>query len=62
MTEIEALQTAEGTFPAGSMWRANQILPKKEEGGDSDYGSGIIIDSVSVPADLEPGQYVVSFR
>ena len=27
-----------------------------------DYGSGTIIDSVSVPSDIEPGQYVVSFR
>ena len=61
-TELEALQTTEGTHPAGSMWRANQILPKKEEGGSSEYGSGTIIDSVSVPSDLEPGQYVVSFR
>ena len=109
LTELRALQTAEGTFPAGSMWRANQILPKNEEGGSSgtncikiglpgkpilrdyfqenktsqrpflllrinfpgrpiflqlppDYGSGTIIDSVSVPSDIEPGQYVVSFR
>ena len=61
-TELGALQTTEGTFPEGSMWRANQILPKNEEGGSSDYGYGTIIDSVSVPSSLEPGQYVLSFR
>ena len=26
LTEVEALQTREGTFPEGSMWRANKIL------------------------------------
>ena len=61
-TEVEALQTTEGTFPKGSMWRANPLLPKGEEGGSEEYGYGHIIDHVEVPADLEPGEYVVSFR
>lgn len=61
-TEIQALQTTEGTFPRGSMWRGNPILPHGEEGGSDDYGHGHIIDLVDVPADLEPGEYVVSFR
>ena len=61
-TELKAKQTTEGTFPAGSMWRANPMLPPKEEGGDKGYGHGHIIDFVKVPADLEPGEYVVSFR
>ena len=61
-TELVALQTTAGTFPEGSMWRANPLLPKKEEGGSSDYGVGTIIDDVKVPTNLEPGQYVVSLR
>ena len=61
-TEVEALQTTEGTFPKGSMWRANPLLPNQEEGGSGDYGNGHIIDYVEVPADIEPGEYVVSFR
>ena len=39
-TELTALQTTEGTFPEGSMWRANPMLPHKEEGGSDDYGHG----------------------
>merc|ERR1711909_145684 len=31
-TEVPALQTTEGTFPPGSMWRANPLLPHGEEG------------------------------
>ena len=61
-TELKALQTSEGTFPEGSMWRANPFLPDAEEGGDPDYDHGHITDTVKVPADLEPGEYVVSFR
>ena len=61
-SEVEALQTREGTFPAGSMWRANPVLPHMEEGGSDDYGRGHIIDSVKIPDTLEPGEYVLSFR
>ena len=39
-TELTALQTTEGTFPEGSMWRANPMLPHMEEGGSDDYGHG----------------------
>ena len=61
-TEVKARQTTVGTFPEGSMWRANPVLPYNEPGGSHDYGHGHIIDTVKVPADLEPGEYVVSFR
>ena len=61
-TEVQALQTTEGTFPKGSMWRANPILPENEEAGSEGFGRGHIVDLVDVPADLEPGEYVVSFR
>jgi len=61
-TEMKALQTREGTFPAGSMWRANPLLPYMEEGGSDDYGRGHVIDNVRIPDDLELGNYVLSFR
>ena len=57
-TELKALQTTEGTFPPGSMWRANPLHP--DEG--SDYARGHIIDNLKVPANLETGDYVLSFR
>ena len=44
-TELKALQTTQGTFPAGSMWRANPVLPKREDGGSDDYGHGTKIKS-----------------
>jgi len=61
-TEIKALQTTEGTYPKGSMWRANPMRPHMEEGGSSDYGHGHIYDEVKVPEDLDAGAYVLSFR
>ena len=61
-TEVQARQTTEGTYPKGSMWRANPILPEDEDGTTNEYSNGHIIDLVDVPADLEPGEYVVSFR
>jgi len=61
-TELKAQQTTEGTFPPGSMWRANQLLPSNEEGGSFDYARGHIIDNVKVPSNLVPGDYVLSFR
>ena len=53
-----------GTFPEGSMWRANPFYPPTEEdpAGDNDYGRGHIIDNIKIPANLEPGEYVVSHR
>ena len=42
-TKIPALQTKDGTFPEGSMWRANPLLPYTEEGGSYDYGIGHVI-------------------
>ena len=63
-TELPALQTTVGTFPAGSMWRANPFYPPTEEdpAGDNDYGRGHVIDNIKVPANLEPGEYVISHR
>merc|ERR1712013_596980 len=61
-TELRAKQTTEGTYPEGSMWRANQLIPRKEVNGDVDYSHGRIYDKLQVPGDLEPGEYVVSFR
>jgi len=61
-TEVPALQTVEGTFPAGSMWRVNPLRPHMEEGGSNDYGHGHIIDNVKVPNTLDTGEYVLSFR
>jgi len=61
-TEILANRTSTGTFPPGSMWTANPLRPHMEEGGSNELGHGQIIDSIKVPADIEPGQYVLSFR
>jgi len=61
-TEVKALQTTEGTFPEGSMWRTNQLFPKTEDGGIAEYSSGVIYDNIKVPDNLELGEYVLSFR
>ena len=58
--ELRAQQTTEGTFPEGSMWRANPIVPRMDNDNKPDMGH--IIDYVHVPAGLEAGEYVVSFR
>jgi len=60
--KVTARRTTDGTFPPGSMWTLDPILPKDEEGGSVDTGHGHIIDQVKVPMDLEPGDYVLSFR
>jgi len=60
--EILANRTSEGTFPPGSMWTANPLLPPNEEGGSNGRGRGDVIDYIEVPSDLEPGEYVLSFR
>ena len=61
-TKLAALQTESGTYPVGSMWRANPLLPDREDGGSLGMSQGHVIDYVEVPADLEPGKYVVSHR
>jgi len=61
-TELDALQTTQGTYPPGSMWRANPLFPHQEEGGSDDYGHGHIIDNVKVPDNMEPGEYTLSLR
>ena len=61
-TELTAKRTTEGTFPPGSMWTANPLLPPKEEDGDSNYGHGHVIDKIAIPSSLEPGDYVLSMR
>ena len=60
LTEVKAAQTREGTFPEGSMWRANQILRGDDVPDEMLHGH--IVDNVIVPSDIEPGEYVVSFR
>ena len=57
-TELPALRTREGTFPPGSQWTRNPLHPKD----DNNHKRGHIIDKVQVPEDLEPGEYVLSFR
>jgi len=61
-TKQKATQTTEGTFPEGSMWRTNPIIPHMEPICELESGRGHIIDNVMVPEDLEPGDYVLSFR
>jgi len=61
-TELVANRTTEGTSPPGSMWTANPLIPHDEDNGDHDHGHGHIIDNIHVPTDLEPGEYVLSFR
>ena len=61
-TKITANQTTVGTYPEGSMWRANPLYPKDEEGGSSGLGKGHVIDQVEIPADIDPGFYALSFR
>ena len=60
--EVKAKRATEGTYPNGSMWTANPVYPKQEEGGTSERGHGHIVDMVKVPSHLEPGDYVLSFR
>ena len=61
-TELVAKRTTEGTFPPGSMWTANPLLPPKEENGDTNYGHGHVIDKIKIPSSLESGEYVLSMR
>ena len=49
--ELNATRVIDGTFPAGSQWTEVPVAEK-----------GQIIDYVKVPADLERGLYVLSFR
>jgi len=61
-TQISAKRTTEGTYPPGSMWTANPLVPPHEESGNAAHGHGMIIDKVVVPENLQPGEYVLSFR
>ena len=49
--ELNAQRITEGTFPVGSEWTEIPV-----------EGRGYLIDYVKVPADLDLGQYVLSFR
>ena len=55
--EKQILTTTEGTTPAGSEWASLAILGKHKTGD-----RWAIKDLVEVPEDLEPGEYVLSFR
>jgi hypothetical protein len=59
--KITAKRTTQGTFPPGSMWTLDPLLPEMEEGGSPATTSGHVVDMVKVP-NLEPGEYVLSFR
>merc|ERR1712029_121911 len=59
-TELPALRTREGTFPPGSQWTRNPFNSSRNE--ESSKRRGHAIDQIQVPADLEPGRYVLSFR
>ena len=61
-TKLTANQTTTGTYPEGSMWRANPLYPYREEGGSPSYGKGHVIDQVEIPTDIDPGFYALSFR
>ena len=52
--EYDAKRVTDGTFPKGSEWTEITL--------DSDLHRGYIYDYVQVPADLEHGDYVLSFR
>lgn len=58
--ELNAMRTNEGTSPPGSQWTRNPFNASKNEDGKKRRGHAI--DNVQVPADLEPGMYVLSFR
>ena len=55
-TEVVAQRTREGTYPPGSQWTQD---PLKHSDG---IKQGHVIDIVEVPADLEQGEYILSFR
>jgi len=52
--EVPARRTREGTNPLGSQWTLNPI--------DNRWQQAHVFDQVSVPLDLQPGEYVLSFR
>ena len=55
--EFETRRVTEGTNPTGSEWTMITLPTKRKKG---DFYS--FKDLVTVPEDLEPGQYVLSFR
>ena len=59
---MELKTTKTGTTPAGSEW-AKVNLPKNLDTGEAAAGDmWAFKDLVEVPEDLEPGDYVLSFR
>ena len=62
---IKAVRTRRGTFPEGSEW-AKIELPDPPTSGVTwkvaKYANWAFKDKVHIPADLETGQYVLSFR
>ena len=54
--EVKAVRTKIGTWPVGSEWT------KIEAPKDGPLPAWGIKDLVQVPANLEPGNYVLSFR
>jgi len=54
--EVVAKRTREGTFPPGSQWTKNPLK------SDGEVEHGHVIDYVEVPANIEPGRYILSFR
>jgi hypothetical protein len=71
VSTMDAVRTTNGTFPENSQWTRNPFpmaqgnidaipnLPEAYGRGPFNYS---VVDKVKVPADLEPGHYVVSWR
>ena len=53
--EVRATRTRGGTFPLNSQWTEIPVEWK-------DRSTVHILDKVQVPVNLEPGEYVLSFR
>ena len=56
-----AVRTRQGTTPRGSQW-AKIDLPAPPTSSNGVKGLWTFLDYVEVPASLEPGRYVLSFR
>ena len=55
-TKLNAQRTRNGTYPLGSQWTKNPLIPPETR------EHGYIKDMVNVPSNIEPGEYVLSFR
>ena len=60
-TRQRAARTREGTTPSGSQW-AKIDLPSPPANKNTPKATWAFKDYVEVPASLEPGRYVLSFR